>query len=134
MPRSNARDILLVVEHHPTHQDCERNMLREDGTGLLSFGIQNSTVGEHIMPDGMGTYKISHILHINQTQKVSKPEGSVISAAQSSNSNNNDENLNYISYTSSGPIIKYFVEVLFSLPICIKILKNMCKLQLPDLR
>ncbi|GJS40575.1 putative reverse transcriptase domain-containing protein [Tanacetum coccineum] len=89
------------------------------------------------MPDGMGTYKISHIPQINQTQKVSKPERSVISAAQSSNSNNNDENLNYISYTGSGftfrssaPINQYFVEVLCSLPICIKILKNMCKLQL----
>ncbi|GKA76044.1 transcription factor BIM1 isoform X1 [Tanacetum coccineum] len=60
------------------------------------------TVGEHILPGGMGTYSISHIPHINQTQKVSKPEGIVISAAQSSSSNNNDENSNCSSYTGSG--------------------------------
>ncbi|GKA85681.1 hypothetical protein Tco_0807335 [Tanacetum coccineum] len=38
------------------------------------------------------------------------------------------------SHRSSAPINQYFVEVLCSLPLCIKILKNMCKLQLPDLR
>ncbi|PWA34245.1 basic helix-loop-helix (bHLH) DNA-binding superfamily protein [Artemisia annua] len=67
-----------------------------------SFPPSPPTVGEHILPGGMGTYSISHIPHINQTQKVSKPEGIVISAAQSSSSNNNDENSNCSSYTGSG--------------------------------
>ncbi|XP_071702213.1 transcription factor BIM2-like isoform X2 [Rutidosis leptorrhynchoides] len=58
--------------------------------------------GEHVIPGVIGTYNISHDSYINQigTHKVPKPEGIVISGAQSSSSNNNDENSNCSSYTA----------------------------------
>ncbi|KAL4559352.1 hypothetical protein LXL04_031490 [Taraxacum kok-saghyz] len=60
------------------------------------------TTVEHILPGGIGTYSISHISYINQSQRMPKPEGVVIAAAQSSGSDKNDENSNGSSYTGSG--------------------------------
>ncbi|KAJ9568316.1 hypothetical protein OSB04_004282 [Centaurea solstitialis] len=77
-----------------------KNMTKE-GTEKC-FLPSPPTMVEHILPGGMGTYSISHISYINQSQKVPKPEGIVTSAAQSSSSNNNDENSNSSSYTGSG--------------------------------
>ncbi|KAI3762723.1 hypothetical protein L1987_53164 [Smallanthus sonchifolius] len=53
---------------------------------------------EHVLPGGIGTYSISH----SQSQRVAKSKGVVITAAQSSGSDKNDENLNCSSYTGSG--------------------------------
>ncbi|KAK9053820.1 hypothetical protein SSX86_024895 [Deinandra increscens subsp. villosa] len=55
--------------------------------------------GEHILPGGIGTYSISHISCINQSQRMPKPEGVLIT---SSGSDKNDENSNCSSYTGSG--------------------------------
>ncbi|KAL8244180.1 hypothetical protein R6Q59_010438 [Mikania micrantha] len=52
---------------------------------------------EHILSGGMGTYSVSYMNQI-QRRKVTKDEGIVISAAQSSSSNTNDENSNCTSY------------------------------------
>lgn len=62
------------------------------------------TAVEHILPGGIGTYTISHISCINQSQRMAaKPEGVLIAAAaQSSGSDKNDENSNCSSYTGSG--------------------------------
>ncbi|KAI7731801.1 hypothetical protein M8C21_010796 [Ambrosia artemisiifolia] len=60
------------------------------------------TAVEHILPGGIGTYSISHISCINQSQRMPKPEGVMITAAQSSGSDKNDENSNCSSYTGSG--------------------------------
>ncbi|CAH1442916.1 unnamed protein product [Lactuca virosa] len=60
------------------------------------------TAVEHILPGGIGTYSISHISCMNQSQRVAKPEGVLIAAAQSSGSDKNDETSNCSSYTGSG--------------------------------
>ncbi|KAI3807391.1 hypothetical protein L1987_23318 [Smallanthus sonchifolius] len=59
---------------------------------------------EHVLPGGIGTYSISHISYISQSQsqRVAKSKGVVITAAQSSGSDKNDENSNCSSYTGSG--------------------------------
>lgn len=57
---------------------------------------------EHTLPGGIGTYSISHISFINQSQRVPKPEGGMFTVAQSSSSDRNDENSNCSSYTGSG--------------------------------
>lgn len=60
-----------------------------------------SSMVEHILPGGMGTYSVSYMNKI-QSQNVAKAERIVISAAQSSSSNTNDENSNCTSYTGTG--------------------------------
>ncbi|KAL8232149.1 hypothetical protein R6Q57_001927 [Mikania cordata] len=54
---------------------------------------------EHILPGGIGTYTISHISCLNQTQMTPNSEGVLIT---SSGSDKNDENSNCSSYTGSG--------------------------------
>ncbi|KAI3673319.1 hypothetical protein L6452_39436 [Arctium lappa] len=83
--------------------------LEQVGKNVAKQGIERSflpshpTMVAHVLPGGMGTYSISHVSYINQSQKVPKPEGIVTSAAQSSSSDNNDENSNCCSsYTGSG--------------------------------
>ncbi|KAJ0614956.1 putative transcription factor bHLH family [Helianthus annuus] len=59
---------------------------------------------EHILPGGTGTYSISHISCISQSQsqRMGKDEGVVIRPVHSSGSDRNDENSNCSSYTGSG--------------------------------
>ncbi|KAI7741143.1 hypothetical protein M8C21_031079 [Ambrosia artemisiifolia] len=61
-----------------------------------------TTAVEHILPGGIGTYSISHISCISQSQRVAKAEGGVIRSVQSSGSDKNDENSNCSSQTGSG--------------------------------
>lgn len=55
----------------------------------LATPAHNSSV-ERLLPGGIGTYSISHISYFNQ--RVSKPEGSMFSVAQASNTDKSDDN------------------------------------------
>ncbi|KAJ0756940.1 putative transcription factor bHLH family [Helianthus annuus] len=98
------------LETHDFLQPLERvgkNMAKE-GNKVEEPPIRKApppaapTAVEHILPGGIGTYSISHISCINQSQRMPKPEGVLITAAQSSGSDKNDENSNCSSYTGSG--------------------------------
>ncbi|KAL2935774.1 Transcription factor BIM1 [Bienertia sinuspersici] len=59
-----------------------------------------SSVVEHVLPGGIGTYSISHISYFNP--RVPKPEDNVFSAAPVTSNDKNDDNSNCSSYTGSG--------------------------------
>ncbi|KAF5957737.1 hypothetical protein HYC85_004962 [Camellia sinensis] len=52
-----------------------------------------------ILPGGIGTHSMSHISYFNQ--RVPKPEGDILVAAQTSSTEGNEENSNCSSYTGS---------------------------------
>lgn len=54
----------------------------------LATAAHNASV-ERSLPGGVGTYSISHISYFNQ--RVPKPEGSVFSVAQASNTDKSDD-------------------------------------------
>nr|XP_043636738.1 transcription factor BIM1-like isoform X2 [Erigeron canadensis] len=98
------------LETHDFLQPLERveNNVAREGTKIEEPTIGKSlppaapTAVEHILPGGIGTYSISHISCINQTQRLPKPEGVLNTGAHSSGSDKNDENSNCSSYTGSG--------------------------------
>ncbi|KVH98491.1 Myc-type, basic helix-loop-helix (bHLH) domain-containing protein [Cynara cardunculus var. scolymus] len=95
------------LETHDFLQPLERvgnNVAREgnkaeEPQSRKSLPPTPPTTVEHILPGGIGTYSISHISCLNQSQRIPKPEEV---AAQSSGSDKNDENSNCSSYTGSG--------------------------------
>ncbi|KAK1436501.1 hypothetical protein QVD17_02281 [Tagetes erecta] len=95
------------LETHDFLQPLERVVSKEENkvepSTARSLPLSAPTAVEHILPGGIGTYSISHISCINQSQRMPKPEGVIITAAaQSSGSDKNDENSNCSSYTGSG--------------------------------
>lgn len=83
---------------------------KEETSGLDTSGSEKppppapppSSVDQHVLPGGIGTYTISHIPYFNQ--RVPKPEVSpMFTVAQASGSERNtDENSNCSSYSASG--------------------------------
>ncbi|XP_048500347.1 transcription factor BIM2 isoform X2 [Beta vulgaris subsp. vulgaris] len=59
-----------------------------------------TSVVEHVLPGGIGTYSISHISYLNP--RVPKPEENIFSAAPVTSNDRNDDNSNCSSYTGSG--------------------------------
>ncbi|XP_021757189.1 transcription factor BIM2-like isoform X1 [Chenopodium quinoa] len=59
-----------------------------------------TSVVEHVLPGGIGTYSISHISYFNP--KVPKPEENIFSVAPATSNDKNDDNSNCSSYTGSG--------------------------------
>ncbi|XP_071689373.1 transcription factor BIM1 isoform X2 [Rutidosis leptorrhynchoides] len=87
--------------------ECVRKSVAKEGNKVeesvagKSVPPAGTTAVEHILPGGIGTYSISHISCISQSQRMPKAEGVVITAAaQSSGSDKNDENSNCSSYTA----------------------------------
>ncbi|KAI3513314.1 hypothetical protein L1887_20644 [Cichorium endivia] len=95
-----THDFLQPLERVGKNATKEGKKVEEPPTGKSLPPAPPTTV-EHILPGGIGTYSISHISCINQSQRILKPEG-VVAAAQSSGSDKNDENSNCSSYTGSG--------------------------------
>ncbi|PWA64011.1 basic helix-loop-helix (bHLH) DNA-binding superfamily protein [Artemisia annua] len=98
-----THDFLQPLERVGKNVAKEENKVEESSIGKPLPPTPPTTV-EHILPGGIGTYSISHISVINQSQRMPKPEGVgvVITGAQSSGSDKNDENSNCSSYTGSG--------------------------------
>lgn len=96
-----THDFLQPLERVGKNVGKEGNKVEEPSIGN-SLPPAPQTAVEHILPGGIGTYSISHISCINQSQRVPKPEGVLITTAQSSSSDKNDENSNCSSYTGSG--------------------------------
>ncbi|XP_076903522.1 transcription factor BIM1-like [Bidens hawaiensis] len=97
-----THDFLQPLERAGKNVAKEANKVDEPSTGK-SLPPAGPTAVEHILPGGIGTYSISHISCINQSQRMPKPEGVLITAAaQSSGSDKNDEHSNCSSYTGSG--------------------------------
>lgn len=59
-----------------------------------------TSVVEHVLPGGIGTYSISHISYFNP--RVPKPEENIFSVAPVTSNDKNDDNSNCSSYTGSG--------------------------------
>ncbi|KAI3733218.1 hypothetical protein L1987_64438 [Smallanthus sonchifolius] len=96
-----THDFLQPLERVGKTVVKEGNKMEEPSIGK-SLPPAAPTAVEHILPGGIGTYSISHISCINQSQRMPKPEGVLITAAQSSGSDKIDENSNCSSYTGSG--------------------------------
>ncbi|KAI3684995.1 hypothetical protein L6452_34225 [Arctium lappa] len=93
-----THDFLQPLERVGNNVASEGNKAEEPPNGKALLPTPPTTV-EHILPGGIGTYSISHISCLNQSQRMPKPEEL---AAQSSGSDKNDENSNCSSYTGSG--------------------------------
>ncbi|XP_076900143.1 transcription factor BIM1-like isoform X2 [Bidens hawaiensis] len=96
-----THDFLQPLERVGKNVAKEANKVDEPSIGK-SLPPAGPTAVEHILPGGIGTYSISHISCINQSQRIPKPEGVVTAAAQSSGSDKNDEHSNCSSYTGGG--------------------------------
>lgn len=59
-----------------------------------------TSVVEHVLPGGIGTYSISHISYFNP--RVPKSEENIYSVAPVTSNDKNDDNSNCSSYTGSG--------------------------------
>ncbi|XP_057415032.1 transcription factor BIM1 isoform X2 [Lotus japonicus] len=97
------------LKTHDFLQPLERDA-KEEATDEISSAavVQNApplaTPGsvEHLLPGGIGTYSISHISYLNNSQRIPKPEASNFTVRQAATTDLNDDNSNSSSYTSSG--------------------------------